>query len=242
MVLTGNASEIQAAINQATVKGAMGATATQQVEGDDRGFWSDVQEYYQMRQNYLDHLDTLQAQGKINRLVDMQAKIEDIVNRYNLGGPNYYQGWGTVPRELFEDYNNWNNEVKEIKASPEYQHSSTQSDDAMVTLFQTLDEDHRALDSEFVYNMMEPGIGRVNYFRNKIQEYQNVIANMNSVAQYYFGGGHFGQVSLQEFTQRLMEFQQRLTEAQQFYELAKNDLPSAGDESNKITAQNQIAE
>ena len=185
--MTGNASEIQAAINQATVKGAMGATATQQVEGDDRGFGEMLAEYCQMRDVYLNNA-YVTDDAEIEALLAMQTKIEDIVDFWyeNYAGPNssqqtpdWYAGWPiTSLNELYEDYNNWANRRIEIINSPFYQ-GQTQTHGPIENMFVSLDKDHHALNPHFVYDMMEPGIGRVNYFRGKVQEYQNVINQMN---------------------------------------------------------------
>ena len=245
VVLTGNAAEIQAAINRATVRGAMGTTATQQIEGDDRDFGAMLAEYCQMRQFYLDHLEQFTPEGQRDCLLEMQTKIEDIINFWydpdsQTQIPNWFSGWPITSNELYEDYNNWASETIEVN-NWLHDHGEIENLGPIENMFRALDEDHHALNPHFVYDMMEPGIGRVNYFRGKVQEYQNVINQMNETVQKFiaeFGYAAFSPYA-QEFDQRLAEFQVKLSRAEHYLDLAKNDLPSAGSEINKIE-QNQI--
>lgn len=253
VVLTGNATEIQAAINRATVRGAMGTTATQQIEGDNRDFGAMLAEYCQMRQFYLDHLEQFSPEGKKDRLLEMQTKIENIVNFWydNYAGPNsqnqypeWFSGWPIHNlNELYEDYNTWANETIDVTNWIQ-DHGEIENLGPIGNMFRALDEDHHALNPHFVYDMMEPGIGRVNYFRGKVQEYQNVINQMNETVQIFiaeFGYAAFSPYA-QEFDQRLAEFQAKLSSAERYLDLANKDLPSHDDELNKIVEQNQLLE
>ena len=217
VVLTGSASEIQAAIAKATVQGAMGTTSTQQVDGGDRGLIAELAEYRQMRDEYLSQLENLTPFARVQCLVDMQAKIEDIVNYY-LVGVTQNQGMVTeIAQELFNDYNNWANDVKEIKSQPDYLQVATPADD-MEALFVWLEEDHRELNPSFVFNMMDGD--RISYFRDKIREYQYVIGHMNYVMQNYSPDPNNGTTYLQKFNQYMLEIQQRLADARRYLQLS----------------------
>lgn len=232
MVLTGNAQEIQAAVAKATVRGAMGATATQQVEGNDRVFGAMLADYCQMKQNYLDHLDMFTPEGRKERLLELQTQIEDIVNfcyapNSSQASMNWNASWPITLGELYEDYNIWTSDLAEVNDWL-YQNGETQDLGPIENMFRSLDENHHALNPHFVYDMMEPGIGRVNYFRGKVKEYQNVINQMNNTVQNFiaeFGYAAFSKYA-QEFDQRLADFQNRLGVAQNYLDQALQDLPS----------------
>jgi hypothetical protein len=75
------------------------------------------------------------------------------------------------------------------------------------------------LNPEFVYHV-KSGIDRVNYFRTRVEDYQQVLSHMNTVAQQYWGNNPPHNFQYFQFMEWKSHFQQKLAEAQRYLQLS----------------------
>ena len=134
IVLTGNALEMSAILNQAIVEGAGPAKGTANVK-DDPTDWEQIwNEYQQMKEAYESNKDNMDYQSKINALNAMQDKLEEILDCPGMPPSWMEQQANTEYASLMQDkVTEMNNYYDENQAS--------MSDNEKEALLEQLEED-----------------------------------------------------------------------------------------------------
>ncbi len=214
--VVGNGLDVLAEQNKALQRLAK----PEEINNCQRSFSSDYNDYLAAVSEYEStQWETLMGGTNTEQIAALRQLINRLVNITNthtelLLRPEYQQ----VSEDIINDCNRWNQEIDNLISSvpggvlPSDPNNNSQY--SIQHFCQSLEEQHNSLNAEFVFGTLS-GTQRVDYFRSKVEEYQQVINSLEA----YIQSGH---LYPPEFIQLKQKFEQSLAEAQRYLQLSLN--------------------
>lgn len=234
IVLTGDGLQILSDINKASIQSAGPAKGTTGIQDGGNELEQALNHYYELKEAYQMTASSMNPEERITALHLLLETIDSITSEY---GTNLDHN---IAESLLDDFWEWHNSLHEITQG---EGNPQEPEDVMENLLYHLENDFNTLNAEFMFQVLTPGIERVNYFRGLVRDYQRTLRQMDVLAsQYWDANATVSQNDpiFRRFIELKYEFQEKLAEAQYYLQLAFRDLPSYKEEVEENPVQIQI--